>query len=489
MIRGELKAMRENVRFRILLLLSLIGLVVSAVSGLAEHVQWLQALCANVSEGCKDAAVITFMRLPIWVWGVVLYAALSLSVLFYRRPFLWLVYAAVGVEMTLIWTLFRMEAPCIFCIANAVVLLIIAVVAFERARLWQSMSLALLLLIFSLLWIANENRLPLVAAAPTAKQPSEKEIAARVGDEVITMDMLLKPILPRVNELEKELYKIKQEQLRSMIMEILMRKEAAARGMDLEKFMSSVILKDVKVTEAEIEQYYSENMDRIDNWQGTTEELKSRVVQFLENQKKYKEVMNYAKSIEAKYGVEVYLKSPDQPRVSVKTQGNYSVGPADAPVTVVEFSDYQCPACRGAHGVVKQVRDLYKGRIRWVFKDYPLQRHKDARRAAEAARCAGDQGKFWEYQDVLYGSEVELTVEYLTELAGKLGLNSDVFKQCLESGKHKDVVEKDVQESREVGVDRTPMFIINGMLVSGPLTVERFSELIDEELRAAGKKP
>jgi hypothetical protein len=280
--------MQENVKFRVLLLLSLIGLVLSAVSGLAENVHWLQALCANVTDGCEDAAVVTFMRLPLWGWGVLLYAALSLSILFYRPPYLWLVYGAFGVEMTLLWTLFRMEAPCIFCIANAVVLLIIAVVSFERARLWQCTSLALLLLIFSLVWIANENRLLLVGAAPVANQPQEQEIAARVGGEVITMNMLLKPILPRVNELERELFNLKQEQLRSVIAESLMRKEAAAHGMDLDQFMSAVVLKRVKVTEAEIEQYYRENMDRMKDWRGTPQELRARVVQFLENQKKYK---------------------------------------------------------------------------------------------------------------------------------------------------------------------------------------------------------
>lgn len=480
--------MQENIRFRILLLFSLAGLVIPAVTGLAEHVPSLEALCSNVSQGCKDAAVITFMKLPLWVWGGGLYAALSLSVLFYRRLFPLLVYGAVGVEMTLLWTLFRMEALCVFCIANAIILLIIAIVAFDRARVWQCTSLALLLLIFSLLWIANENRLPLIAAAPEANKTQETEIVAKVGEEVITMDMVVKPILARVNELEKNLFKVKQEQLRSMIAETLMRKEAAARGMEMQAFVNSVI-SDVKVTDEEIEQYFSENMEHIENWRETTQELQNRVIQFLENQKKYKQIMAYAKSLEAKYGVEVYLRAPDQPRVSINTQNNYSVGPVDAPVKVVEFSDYQCPACRSAHKVVKQIRDLYKGRIKWIFKDYPLQRHKDARRAAEAARCAGDQGKFWEYQDALYDSEQELTDGYLSELAGKLGLNSDSFSQCLQSGKHRALVEKDVLESRGVGVDRTPMFLINGKLTSGPLTVERFSEFIDEELRASGKQP
>ncbi|NLJ27071.1 MAG: DsbA family protein [Deltaproteobacteria bacterium] len=159
-----------------------------------------------------------------------------------------------------------------------------------------------------------------------------------------------------------------------------------------------------------------------------------------------------------------------------------SDGPADAPVTIVEFSDYECPVCRKTHVLTKEIKEMYKGKIRWVFKDFPLRQHQWASLAAEAARCAGEQGKFWEYQDRLYSSDKELTVEQLSFIAKDLGMKPEPFAACLSNGKYRNEVEKDRQEGKVNGVSTTPTYVINGKFVPGAPTLEQFKEMIEAEL-------
>jgi len=120
-------------------------------------------------------------------------------------------------------------------------------------------------------------------------------------------------------------------------------------------------------------------------------------------------------------------------------------------VTVIEFSDYLCPACRKAHEVTAKVKEIYRDRIRWVFKDLPLRMHKWADKAAEAAHCAGEQGKFWEYQDIFIWQPRRARPSRLKQYAGELGLQVDQFGECLDSEKYKSAVEGDVDTARRQG--------------------------------------
>jgi len=274
-----------------------------------------------------------------------------------------------------------------------------------------------------------------------------------------------------------------------MISEKLLEMEAAGRGITVQQLLDeSVLSAEAHVDDDEVDRYYEDNRARLATFKGTEQELRERIRAYLQQQRSYKRVTDYSASLGSKYGVTVYLKEPEPPLTKVVTEGSPSLGPPDAPVTVVEFSDYQCPACRQAHETVRKVRELYAGRLRWVFKDYPLQRHKDAELAAEAGKCAADQNKFWEYQDLLYGSQEELTFERLEAFASRLGMVGDQFKRCLEGRKYKDGIEKELEEAKKIGVDRTPTFVINGRLLVGGLSLERFKEVIDSELGKEAKK-
>jgi protein-disulfide isomerase len=179
---------------------------------------------------------------------------------------------------------------------------------------------------------------------------------------------------------------------------------------------------------------------------------------------------------------------PYPPRITIDIQGAPTLGPSDAPVTIVEFSDYECPACRSTHDVVKQIRAAYGDRVRWIYKDYPLRRHKDAFKAAEASHCAQEQGKFWQYQESLFTAQ-DLSPVNLVSNAAKLGMAAENFSQCLQDSKYKAVVEKNLREAAQAGLDRTPSFIINGVLFAGGLSLDNFRSIIDEELKRAGLHP
>jgi protein-disulfide isomerase len=159
----------------------------------------------------------------------------------------------------------------------------------------------------------------------------------------------------------------------------------------------------------------------------------------------------------------------------------------DAPVTVVMFSDYQCPYCRKWYTeTFKPLMEAYPGKVRMVYKDFPLSSiHPEASPAALAARCAGEQGKYWEYQDLLFTDPAGLSSAAYTQYAGALSLDSAKFTDCLSTKRYEKVIEADYQAAAAIGVQSTPMFFINGVPIIGAESIDAFKQIIDQEL--AGK--
>jgi protein-disulfide isomerase len=358
--------------------------------------------------------------------------------------------------------------------------------AFHKEIFWRTVSLSLIAYLLSFHFIVKID-----AAAGAAQASSEpQQVAAKVGEQEISMGQLEAPLVTQLFEHKREMYRLKREKLDDMIVEALLQQEAAARKIAVQQLVNDeVVSKGVPVSEAEVDQYYLENRAKLAEWKGSLDELRNRIRSALQQQQTYQKVIEYARSLESKYPVADYLEEPVSPYAVLNVEGSPVAGPEDAAVTVFEFSDYECPSCRQAHEVVKKVRAHFGQRIRWVFKDYPLKMHEHAREAAEGARCAGDQGKFWEFQDLLYGSKEALTRDHILKLAKDLGLSMELFGPCFDGGKHKDAVEKDLAEAKKAGLDRTPSFLINGRLVTGSHSFERFVQMIDEELKKPRRRP
>jgi protein-disulfide isomerase len=170
------------------------------------------------------------------------------------------------------------------------------------------------------------------------------------------------------------------------------------------------------------------------------------------------------------------------------------LGSANAPVTILEYSDYQCPYCRRhVLQTLPQIKKTYvdTGQIRYIFKDFPLESHANALQAAEAARCAGAQGDFWSMHGRLFelqgewaGQDQEQVLDTFVQYAQDLGLDTAIFRECLTSEQFVAQIAQDMQDGQQAGLQGTPSFLIDGQLLSGAYPFERFQEMIEAALRA-----
>jgi protein-disulfide isomerase len=172
----------------------------------------------------------------------------------------------------------------------------------------------------------------------------------------------------------------------------------------------------------------------------------------------------------------------EPPRQKVATANSPSQGPTDAPIELIEFSDFQCPYCFRANPTVRQVLATYGNKVHFVYRNYPLPSHPNARPAAEAAQCANEQGQFWPYHDRLFADQSKLNDDDLKASAAALGMDAAKFNACFDSHKYKARVDADLQAGNEAGVDGTPAFFINGRMLSGAQPYDEFKRVIDEEL-------
>jgi protein-disulfide isomerase len=176
-------------------------------------------------------------------------------------------------------------------------------------------------------------------------------------------------------------------------------------------------------------------------------------------------------------------------RYDVPVDDDPSIGPDDAPITIVEFSDYECPYCRSWHNdVFARLQDEYPQQVRLVYRDFPLSSiHANAVPAAVAANCANEQDKFWPFHDNLFSMELGLSDEAYQEYASRLGMNVQAFLECMESDRYQTEVQADYQFASDLGVRSTPTFFINGIAVVGAQPFDVFKQVIDKEL--AGEIP
>lgn len=174
--------------------------------------------------------------------------------------------------------------------------------------------------------------------------------------------------------------------------------------------------------------------------------------------------------------------TPTQPTVTPPqvSDSDHIRGNKNAKITIIEFSDFQCPYCSRFHSTMLQVMAAYPNDVRWVYKHFPLDSiHPFARDAAEAAECAAEQNKFWEYADKLYENQSQFSVEFFKKLAGDLKLNTTKFNDCLDSGKFATKVNADYQAGINAGVRGTPGNFINGQSVPGAQPFENLKQIID----------
>jgi protein-disulfide isomerase len=313
--------------------------------------------------------------------------------------------------------------------------------------------------------------------------------AARVGDEIITLEEVEQGVKPQLAKLEEQRYEILDQRLDQLIGERLLAQEAKRRSVSVEELLKTeVFAKAPDIPDSEVQAFITQNKGRLPKMDD--KELRLKVWDHLRSQKVNEQRQTYVQGLRGQSKVTVLLQEPTSVRYDVSGDRGFSRGSKDAPVTIVEFSDFQCPFCKTATTTLKQVLDKYPGKVLLVFRDYPLvSLHPQAPKAHEAARCAADQAKFWEYHDVLFERSPKLTVPELKRYAQDLKLDATAFDQCLDSGKYTAEVDKDFQEGASLGITGTPSFFINGKQIVGAQPFAAFQKVVDGELaKVAAKK-
>jgi protein-disulfide isomerase len=320
------------------------------------------------------------------------------------------------------------------------------------------------------------------AAAPASGGPSNPDrVVATFNGGKITAGELEKEARPQLAELENKMFQARKQVLEQMAMERIVKAEATKAGLSEQDYVKKRI-DEVPVqqpSEAQERQFF-ETLKR--NGQippeATFESLQERIGAALVNQQRQGAMQKMVADLQKQANLKFDLP---QPRVQVAADGP-ARGPKDAPVTIVEFSDFECPYCGAAHDTVEQVMSTYAGKVRLVYRQFPLSFHPHAAKAAEASLCAADQGKFWEYHDVLFKNQKKLEPMELKAHASEVGIDPQKFGQCLDSGDKKKAVDADQQAGLQAGVGGTPAFFINGIFLNGAQPIDEFKKVIDGEL-------
>lgn len=324
---------------------------------------------------------------------------------------------------------------------------------------------------------------------PTAGEDPEMVVAS-IGERNVTLgeiDGLAEAELVGARlEYQKKRFEVRQGVLEELVVKELLTAEAKKRGMtDMEALIEAVVEQGTPLPSDEEMATFWEKAKNDPRMAGADmETMKPQIIGFLHQQKKQEAFGHLVQSLRTSSKVEIKLMPP---RIQVEAKGP-ATGSPDAPITIVEFSDFECPYCSRAEPVMQQVRTIYGEKVRVVFRHYPLPFHPNAPKAAEAAACADDQGKFWKMHEVLFANQKALEVEQLKIHARTIeGMDAAVFDACLDGGSKAEVVAADTAAGRAVGVTGTPAFFINGIEISGAQPLENFKKIIDAELSAAAK--
>ena len=318
-------------------------------------------------------------------------------------------------------------------------------------------------------------------ASAWAQQPATSEPLAEVDGEAITAREVEQSIGEPLAKLEEQIYNLKREKVEAFIDERLLAREAAKRGTSVQALLDAeVTAKAGLVTQQDIDNFYQGNKAQ---FTGEEAAIRERIRGYLQNQKIAARRATFVQSLRAQAKLLVHLEAPPIFRAKAPVEGAPFRGSASAPVTIVEFADFNCPFCKGAEPALTQILSKYPGKVKLVHRDFPIDNlHPDSRKAHEAARCAGEQSKFWEYNEKLYASASKTTPEQLNTYAREVALDLPAFERCLNSRKYQAAVQKDFDEGRRLGVTGTPTFFINGRRFTGNQPLESFAAVIEEEL-------
>jgi predicted DsbA family dithiol-disulfide isomerase len=323
----------------------------------------------------------------------------------------------------------------------------------------------------------NSDRAAVVNGQAISKQELEKAAAGELKGLELRR-------LQQESALAQEKQEILTKALEELVADKLIEADAAKQKKTKAQLLESEVDSNVETpSNAEVEAFYEANKERIPI---PKEQALPQVKQYMveRSRARFREML--VTRLKKEYGYRSYLEPL---RAQITTAGFPTRGQANAPVTIVEFSDFECPYCGGLYPTLKQVEKNYPQQVRIVYRQFPLNNlHPHAQKAAEASLCANEQQKFWEFHDSMFSNQRELSIPDLKQRAVDLKLDTAAFNQCLESGKHAAAILADIEEGSRNGVSGTPALFINGRLLSGNQPYSEIKDVIDDEIqRKSGK--
>ena len=303
------------------------------------------------------------------------------------------------------------------------------------------------------------------------------DVLATVGDVEITEAEVEELMAAQLMKVQQDRYNLMKQGVESLVSDRLLEAEARQRSISVEELLAEEVeAMVVAPTDEEIDAFYEERKARI---RQPKEEVADQIRDYLTQQRQSEVHSRLVSQLKQEHGYRLMLEPI---RLPVAAAGFPAKGPEDAPVTIVEFSDFECPYCSRVNPSLQQVIDTYGDKVRLVFRQFPLNIHANAQKAAEASLCADEQGKFWEMHDLMFKEQRSLGADQLKEKAARLGLDAAAFNECLDSSRHADAVAADLEAGSRVGVTGTPALFINGRFLSGAQPFNEIAKVIDEEL-------
>jgi len=332
--------------------------------------------------------------------------------------------------------------------------------------------------------VRASNSVVNVASAKSGLPPAT--VIVTVGGLPITAGTIDERLKPIVYKLRLNSYQLTQQALDVTINDMLLLAEASRLNVPPEEIVRKEITEKVHPpTEAEIAKFYSENKPRIPMELAAAS---NQIANYLQEQDRQRLETVLSTRLRAGANIRVLISEPALPVQSISVDDDPVRGDAKAPVTIVEFTDFQCPSCAAIQPVLEEILKSYGNKVRLVVRDFPLTRHENARKAAEAANAANAQGKFFEYTALLFKRQDKLDPASLKQYASELGLNRARFDSELDGGKYAAEVKHDVDDGEIYGIDSTPAVFVNGVALR-EMSIDALRALIERGLAGANPAP
>jgi protein-disulfide isomerase len=301
-------------------------------------------------------------------------------------------------------------------------------------------------------------------------------VVADIGGQKITLEELQRKEEGKLLQAQYKYYLAERDALNDLVENDLLEKQASREGISVDELIKRHVIVTLKEPSEEQLHFYYEVM----NTDQPFESVRDKILDSLHQLRLNSARTTYVNSLRSQYGVVIELSEPS---AQVNVENAFRLGPRNAPVQLVEFADYECPYCQKVYTDLNALHEHFGDKLSVVFKDFPLPMHPLAEKAAEAARCAGAQGKFWEFHDALFKNK-KLQLPDLKDEARVLQLDSARFDECLDSGEQADAVKGDSAEGKSLGLTGTPSFFANGHFLTGALSYFKLSQTVDQELTA-----